>query len=137
MPPFPFDDAIMRRPFGPPPVALRLAAVLIVPFLLYALFATGQKALDNYRLNQQADGLRAEIRDLRNENIALQQQILQARTDASIEQIARQQLGLVKPGDNPLVLVAADASSTSQAQASPTPESPRPPWRQWWDYFFG
>ena len=137
MPPFPFEEAIVRRPLGPPPLALRLAAVLVVPFLLYALFATGQKALDNYRLNQQADALRAEIRDLRNENIALQQQILQARTDASIEQIARQQLGLVKPGDNPLVLVAADPSSPTEAQASAPPAPPRPVWRQWWDYFFG
>jgi len=136
MPPFPFDDAIVRRPFGPPPVALRLAAVLVVPFLLYALFATGQKALDNYRLNQQADGLRTEIRDLRNENISLQQQILQARTDASIEQIARQQLGMVKPGDNPLVLISGDPSTT---ETQPTQKSDPPPpiWRQWWDYFFG
>ena len=137
MPPFPFDEAIVRRPLGPPPLALRFAAVLVVPFLLYALFATGQKALDNYRLNQQADALRAEIRDLRNENIALQQQILDARTDASIEKIARQQLGLVKPGDTPLVLIPSEGGPSSQAEASPPPPSPQPVWRQWWVYFFG
>ena len=137
MPPFPFEDAIVRRPFGPPPVALRFAAVLVVPFLLYALFATGQKALDNYRLNQQADALRIEVRDLRNENIALQQQILQARTDASIESIARQQLGLVRPGDNPLVLIPAGPAVGSDAQTTPQPTPTPPPWRQWWDHFFG
>jgi cell division protein FtsL len=137
MPPFPSDDAIVRRPVGPPPVVLRLAAVLVVPFLLYALFATGQKALDNYRLNQQADALRAEIRDLRAENIALQQEILQARTDASLESIARQQLGLVKPGDKPLVLVTAGQSPDPDAPPSPQPPNAPPPWRQWWDYFFG
>ena len=137
MPRFPFDDTIVRRPLGPPPIALRLAAVLVVPFLLYALFATGQKALDNYRLNQQADALRTEIRDLRMENIALQQEILRARTDASIENIARQQLGLVKPGDNPLVLIAADGGSSNQGQATTQSAAPPPPWRQWWDYFFG
>jgi cell division protein FtsL len=137
MPPFPFEEAIVRRPLGPPPTALRLAAVLVVPFLLYALFATGQKALDNYRLNQQADALRAEIRDLRTENIALQQEILRARTDPSIESIARQQLGLVKPGDNPLLLIPADGGSTSHPQPSTQPDPPRPAWRQWWDYFFG
>jgi cell division protein FtsL len=137
MPPFPFEDAIVRRPFGPPPVALRLAAVLVVPFLLYALFATGQKALDNYRLNQQADALRTEVRELRNENIALQQQILQARTDASIESIARQQLGLVRPGDNPLVLIPAGPAAGSESQTAPQPTATPPPWRQWWDHFFG
>jgi cell division protein FtsL len=137
MPPFPFEEAIVRRPWGPPPIALRFAAVLVVPFLLYALFATGQKALDNYRLNQQADALRTEIRDLRNENITLQQQILEARTDAAVERIARQQLGLVKPGDNPLVLIAPDGGPDSQAAAATPPSPPPPIWRQWWDYFFG
>ena len=32
---------VVRRPVGPPPLALRLAAVLVVPLLLYALVATG------------------------------------------------------------------------------------------------
>jgi cell division protein FtsL len=133
-----FEPIVVRRPVGPPPLALRLAAVLVVPLLLYALVATGQKAADNYRLNQEADGLRSDIVALRAENLQLQQDIEQARTDSAIETIAREQLGLVKPGDHPLVLVA----QPGQAPAVPTPvqaptPSPRPTWRQWWDYFFG
>jgi cell division protein FtsB len=104
--------------------------------LLYALVATGQKAVDNYRLNREADGLRAEILGLRSDNIQLQKQIEQARTDTAIETIAREQLGLIKPGDHPLVLV----SPSAQAPPAPTPvpSAPPPPaWRQWWDYLFG
>jgi cell division protein FtsB len=133
---------VVRRPVGPPPLALRLAAVLAVPLLLYALVATGQKAVDNYSLNQQADALRAELGGLRAQNLELQQDIEQARTDAAIETIAREQLGLIKPGDHPIVLVAANgapvAAATSQRvpPAAPAPES-RPTWRQWWDYLFG
>ena len=127
---------VLRRPTGPPPLALRLAAVLVVPLLLYALVATGQKAVDNYRLNREANGLRAEILGLRSDNIQLQKQIEQARTDTAIETIAREQLGLIKPGDHPLVLV----SPSTQAPPAPTPvpSAPPPPaWRQWWDYLFG
>jgi cell division protein FtsL len=127
---------VVRRPIGPPPLALRLAAVLIVPLLLYVLVATGQKAVQNYRLNQEADGLRSEIVGLRAENIQLQQQIEQARTDAAIESIAREQLGLIKPGDHPLVLVESGAAPVSTPAPAPTPP-PRPIWRQWYDYFFG
>ncbi len=132
------EPIVVRRPVGPPPLALRLAAVLVVPLLLYALVATGQKAADNYRLNQEADGLRSQIVALRAENLQLQHDIEQARTDPAIEAIAREQLGLVKPGDHPVVLVA----QPTQAEAAPTPAStppppPRPAWRQWWDYFFG
>lgn len=129
---------VVRRPIGPPPLALRLAAVLVVPLLLYALVATGQKALDSYRLNRDADALRAEILNLRTENIQLQQQIEQARTDTAIETIAREQLGLIKPGDHPLVLVPSDPAPAATAPTSAPAPTPSPPtWRQWWDYFFG
>jgi cell division protein FtsB len=130
-----------RRPVGPPPLALRLAAVLAVPLLLYALFATGQKAIDNYRLNQQAEALRVEVLALRSRNIQLQQEIIEARTDAAIEKNAREQLGLVKPGDNALIIdpppggerpAASDAAARS---AAPPPEPPT--WQQWWELFFG
>ncbi len=128
---------VLRRPIGPPPLALRLAAVLVVPLLLYALVATGQKAVDNYRLNREADALRTEILGLRSDNIQLQKQIERARTDTAIETIAREQLGLIKPGDHPLVLVAQAAQPPAVAP-TPAPAAPPPPaWRQWWDYLFG
>jgi cell division protein FtsL len=131
---------VVRRPVGPPPLALRLAAVLAVPLLLYALVATGQKAVENYQLNQQADGLRADLVKLRAQNIQLQQNIEQARTDAAIETIAREQLGLIKPGDHPVVLVGGANPSAAATQPAvppaPAPEQ-RPTWRQWWDYLFG
>jgi cell division protein FtsL len=131
------EPGVVRRPVGPPPFALRLAAVLVVPLLLYALIATGQKALDNYRLNQDADALRAQVVSLRNDNIDLQRQIEQARTDPAIETIAREQLGLVMPCDHAVVVVA-DQSLPSPAPAAATAPPPEAPaWRQWWDYFFG
>ena len=65
------ERIVVRRPVGPPPFALRVAAVLVVPLLLYALVATGQKAIDKYRLNQEAERLRAEVVSLRAENIQL------------------------------------------------------------------
>jgi cell division protein FtsL len=128
---------ILRKPIGPPPLALRLAAVLAVPLLLYALVATGQKAAENYQLNQQADALRVQIAQLRDQNVQLQQQIERARTDAAIETIAREQLGLIKPGDHPLVLVQDDATKTPPAPAPQPAPPPKAVWRQWWDQFFG
>jgi cell division protein FtsL len=129
---------VVRRPVGPPPLALRLAAVLAVPLLLYALVMTGQKAVENYQLNQQADGLRAQTVSLRAQNLDLQKEIEQARTDSAIETIAREQLGLIKPGDHPLVLISdGSRPSAPPAAAQPPPPAPEPTWRQWWNYFFG
>jgi cell division protein FtsB len=131
------EPVVVRHPVGPPPMALRLAAVLAVPLVLYALVATGQKALDNYRLNQAAGGLRAEVVALRAENIELQKQIEQARTDGAIEAVAREQLGLIKPGDRPLVLISDQPATPASPRSEPPAPRPPPIWRQWWDYFFG
>ena len=129
---------VVRKPIGPPPLALRLAAVLAVPLLLYALVATGQKAAENYQLNQQADALRVEIDGLRAQNVQLQREIENARTDSAIETIAREQLGLIKPGDHPLVLLSQNGSAAAPSAPAAAPSAPpKPIWRQWWDYFFG
>ena len=116
------ERIVVRRAVGPPPFALRVAAVLVVPLLLYALVATGQKAIDKYRLNQEAERLRAEVVSLRAENVQLQQSLEDARTDVAIETIAREQLGLIKPGDHPIVMIGQPAV---QPAAAPNPaESP-------------
>jgi cell division protein FtsL len=129
---------VKRHAVGPPPLALRLAAVLAVPLLLYALAMTGQKAVENYQLNQQADALRTQIVDLRSQNLQLQQQIEQARTDPAIEAIAREKLGLIKPGDHPLVLIPDGSPRSAASATTPRPApAPEPTWRQWWNYFFG
>jgi cell division protein FtsL len=131
------EPFVVRKPTGPPPLVLKLAAVLVVPLVLSALVATGQKAVDNYRLNREADALRSQVIALRSENIQLQQDIEQSRTDAAIETIAREQLGLVKPGDHPLVLVPPSGQPAAAATPAPSPPPPPPTWRQWWEYLFG
>src|SRR5438105_15354336 len=131
------EPIVVRRPIGPPPLVLRLAAVLVVPLLLYALVATGQKALANYRLNQEADALRGEIQVLRTENVDLQHQIEVARTDTAIETIAREQLGLIQQGDHPVVVVPNGSAPAPPAVVEPPPPAPKPVWRQWVEFLVG
>lgn len=131
------EPTVVRHAVGPPPLALRLAAVLVIPLLLYALVATGQKALTNYRLNQEADALRGEIQALRSDNVDLQRQIEASRTDTAIETIAREQLGLIKPGDHPIVIVPNGSASAPAPVSEPAAPPPKPVWRQWLDFFFG
>jgi cell division protein FtsB len=135
----PEDALVVRTPIGPPPLMLRIAAVVAVPLLLYALVATGQKAMDNYRLNQEADRMRADVVALRQDNLELQRQIELAREDVAIEAIAREQLGLIKPGDSPLIVVGGEPSQSAARAITPppAPADVRPIWRQWLDLFVG
>jgi cell division protein FtsB len=126
-----------RKPLGPPPMALKLAAVLVVPVVLYALYVTGLQALDNYRLNRQADALRIEVRQLRNENLGLQDALVQARSDTAIETSAREQLGLVKPGEHAVVLLPAAGRPGADPASGRHPAGEPPPFQQWWRVFFG
>jgi cell division protein FtsB len=133
------DQPSFRRPLGPPPFLLRLAAVLVVPLVFYALYATGEKALQNYAENQQREALFVETVALREENLRLQDEIRRARTDAAIEAVAREQLGYVKDGDHAVVLTGTAPTPPDGATPEPTasPLTRVPPWRQWLDYFFG
>jgi hypothetical protein len=75
---------------------------------------------------------------LRTENIQLQREIERARTDTAIETIAREQLGLIKPGDHPVILVGQSGQPSAAAPTLVPAKPPPPPtWRQWWDYLFG
>jgi len=81
---------------------------------------------------------RQEIAAARERNIVLdeQSQELQARaatlrTDDEIERIAREEYGLVKPGEEAFGILPAPGSGPPKPAAEPPP--PRSPWRAAWD----
>jgi cell division protein FtsB len=106
-------------------------------FAVYLVVLTGQRALDAYRVRQELDGVRGEIASLRNRNLDLQAQLSSPRLDEEIERVARQELGLVRPGDQPVVLIWPSGSPTlGELSSRPVTGSPEPNWRQWLRLFF-
>ena len=126
-----------RKVAGPPPLALKLAALLVVPIFLYGLYATGVKALDHYQLIQQSEDLQDQVQRLRRENLDLQVSLNEARTDTAVERIAREELGLIKPGDQPVALLSPAGQRATNLRATPTAPPDLPPLQQWWNLFFG
>ena len=54
-----------------------------------------------------------------------------------IESEARQQLGYIRPGEHPIVIVGAtDAGQQAASGHSSTP-TPQGFWQEWWNVFFG
>lgn len=103
--------------------------------VLYLVLLTGQRALEAYRVNQEVDAVRRDIEALRARNVDLQTELSSGRLDEDVERIARDELGLVKPGDHPVVLVWPDGNAKKGSEP-PAAKSPEPNWRTWLRLFF-
>lgn len=106
-------------------------------------------AVTNYRLQQLDRQLSHEIKGLDQEIAILRDRTTQANSDATVERIAREQLGLVKPGDVLVVPLKPNGASLTRswqpgsgdvdvpvAQAPPIEENAPLPARLWQGILF-
>ena len=101
--------------------------VLTLALLLLGLFAYAffQTAAQSYRLREAERELLAEVQDLRDQRAELEGLATYLESDEYIEAFARQQFGLVKPGET---LVEVDAPQG--------PRGERKPGQRWWEALF-
>ncbi len=103
--------------------ALVLATLLVVTYMA-ALIAA--KAWETYATQQEAARLRVDIDRLQERYTHLEALRDYELTDDFVEQIARRQLNLIKPGETAVVVIAPPAIAPDPP---PAPASPRPWWR--------
>ncbi len=108
--------AKVSRTWAPAWVGPGLLILFTIPLLVYATYSIADRWYQGYLLAQEEAAVRADVVRLRDENLQLQRALNEARGDAAIEKVAREQLGLIKPGDRSLVIVVP---------ASAAPETPR------------
>ena len=94
-----------RRGERPTRRRLRLV-ILFISTVILAEAVVGQRGLvESYRARQQYRALEAQVRQLEIDNVRLREEARRLREDpATIERIARRELGLARPGEV-LVLV--------------------------------
>ncbi len=102
---------------------------------VYLLLLTGQRALDAYRLQREAESIRQDIITLRTRNLELQRELSSDRWELEVEQIAREQLGLIRPGDHPVVLMWSEDPRRTPETATKPREQTRANWQEWLDLF--
>ena len=100
--------------------------VLTLAILLLGLFAYAflQTAAQSYRLRESERLLFQEVQELRQQRAELEGLAAYLESDEYVEAFARQQFGLVKPGET---LVIVDA---------PTESAQRLPGERWWEALF-
>lgn len=97
-----------------------------------------------YRESRDLQLLAAEKNALEERNSKLQKQVDKLKTPAGVEDYARSQLGLVKKGENVLVVIdgedSTEPTATSKAPElgkEQTPEAGTGPWTAFLDLVFG
>jgi cell division protein FtsB len=79
-----------------------------------------------------------QLAALRNENEALAEDIAMLETDAEIERLAREQYGLVRPGEVAYVVVTPEELPVVEVPSDPVVRSDqRPWWERVWDFITG
>jgi cell division protein FtsB len=113
----------LRLPtFGPAHMVLAVALLLLGLFL----YASVQTAMQGYRLRQAQRDLTVEVAELRRQRAELQGLLEYMSTDEYVEAFARQQFGLVLPGETAV-----------EVDARPAPGTSRRPGERWWQALFG
>lgn len=87
---------------------------------------------------RQVERSESQLTALREENDALAEDIEMLGTDAEIERLAREQFGLVRPGEVAYVVVTPDEPLVIETSSDPVVRSDeRPWWQRVWDFITG
>ena len=129
----------LKRIFASKPVLF-----LEVAILLFFAFNVGKEMYKKHSIEQEVSRLEAEIGKLENNKSELSALLSYVKTDAFVEQEAREKLNLAGEGESLVLMPEADninASSSPEQVALAVNDSEEPPVQstnleRWWQYFF-
>lgn len=87
---------------------IRVGSVLLAIFLLYIVIILGSQQLRLYRFENDISNVAANIEQAELTRAELLRQIELMNSDDYVEKIAREKLGLIKPGEIPYIAVPSD-----------------------------
>ncbi len=112
---------------------LNLIGLAIIVYLAVIVFQTVKH---NYDLDHQIAAQQKQIDDLTAREAQLKYNVQYYRTNSFIEKSARQNLGLIQPGEGVIVLpkaIAPPPTVTAKKSTAKTKSNPA----QWWQFLFG
>ncbi len=110
-----------------------VTGLICLAFLLGSL----AQAWSNSQLIQQVQAKQQQTQQLQAYHNHLTQQASHYQDPSVIESEARQQLGYVRPGEHPIIIVSS-GNSTEQTSPQPNHSSTQQGfWQEWWNIFFG
>ena len=110
-----------------------ITGLVCIAFLL----ATFAQAWSNSNLMEKVQQEQQTLHQVQVEHDRLQQAAEHYKDPAVIESEARQQLGYIRPGEQPVVIINASNQSQRQAEAHQATIQQQGYWQDWWQILFG
>lgn len=101
------------------------------------LFGTLTQAWTNNQLMQQLQKEQQKLQQAQTQHNSLVQAASYYNDPSVIDSEARQQLGYIRPGEQPVIVVGSSAHNQPKAQASSSTTPPEGYWLMWWKLFSG
>ena len=120
-----------------------MITVLVCTVAIFFVLAFGGKALESYRLRRHNQQLAQEIAALEQEMGELQARLTYVQSSEYVEQVAREQYKLVKPGEKLVIpisrrgAVVVTTPTPAPASSEPISEQPASYWAAWWELLTG
>ena len=108
---------------------MQILLLLVLTVALYFGAAFTGELIESQRIAAQVTALNLNIGQLKTQNARLSAMVAEAKTDTFVEQQARDKLGMIKPGDNPVIVTNLPSAAPSAAPPAPTPTPTH--WQQW------
>lgn len=115
-------------------------------FVLYMLAILTSETGKNYQLRSKSDELEGQISQMESQIEELGYKVTYYRTDAYQERLAREKLGLQKPGET-VVIIKKDTASTQgdgngevaqlDLKTDEQLQNSKSHWQQWREFLFG
>ncbi len=101
------------------------------------LFGSLTQAWSNSRLTQQLQNQQQNLQQAQTQHTRLIQAASYYENSSVVESEARQQLGYVRPGEQPVVIVGTSTHNQQSTQALSNKQSQQGYWLDWWKLFVG
>jgi cell division protein DivIC len=110
----------------------RLLWAIVLSLALLFVVTYGERLATNANLAAALVEQQARISEARQRQQALEQQLVYVRSDAYIEEAARNDLGMVQPGDELLIVVEGKSATTAASDALAPTTTDEPSLLQTW-----
>lgn len=87
----------------------KLPLLFLVLLLVYTLFSFGVSFRNLYAMQQDVRKMEEQVANLEKKNAELRKQLEMVASDAYVEEVAREKLGLIKAGETRIVPVSEPA----------------------------